>query len=203
MQESGKHNSQQYMELQRSRVYTDAVAHCYKTYNLNINTPFSLNVLVTFSVPHILAPRLYDGLINTPPKRTIFKMLCLGTKAFIARLCFSATPQARACDGTALRWIPTHEPWIYGSVLSGRGNYKTGPLGHHCTALHSVVQTRAEERENIRVRRRGPRTTSVTPTLNIYLNFHGLAQVLQGHLSPHDFPSFTPKNSKQRRMSFL
>lgn len=30
--------------------------------------------------------------------------------------------------------------------------------------------------------------------LHIYLNFHGLAEVLQGHPSPQRFASFTPKN---------
>lgn len=84
---------------------------------------------------------------------------------------------------------------IYSSEFSSKANCRTRPLGHQ-TTQHTVVQTRAEERENINCKGGIPDHQGYPP-VHIYLNFHGLAQVLQGHLSPRVFPCFTPRNSMQ------
>ena len=106
----------------------------------------------------------------------------------------ACTSPTETCESVTLGRIHTGASWIYGSVLSIEANYGHWPPGKS----HTVVQTRAEERENISWEGGNPDHQGYPSPLLIYLNFHGLARVLPGHLSPHVLPSFTPKNSMQR-----
>lgn len=99
------------------------------------------------------------------------------------------------CDSLILGWIHTSALWIYSSVFSiEEKDTTTGEISQHCTLLSKQGQRREKTSAG---KGGGPRPPGLSPTRRIYLNFHGLTWVLQGHLSPHVFPSFTPKNSMQ------
>lgn len=104
------------------------------------------------------------------------------------------------CDCKELGVTHTSMLWIYSSLSSRKAGLKPEPLGHR-TTLHTAVQTRAAESENISwetgVGGHPRPPVLIPPPPRIYLNFHGLSQVLQGHLSPHVYPSFTPQNSME------
>lgn len=129
----------------------------------------------------LLEEKYWNVLVGSSPwKRWVFPFLCK---------CTYRDPWWQQCEDCGIMnisWCILHQ--------SKWPDWATGESGPHCTLLSKQGQ----RREKTLAQNPDHQGYPPAPTpLCIYLNFRGWAGVLQGHLSPHLFPSLTPTNSTQ------